>query len=126
VGWTDRGLRGKEGGETGPAVPAPVGTLPARLLVADGAGRLYLVGWHHLYASDDWARSWKAIASPLPRTPVSHIVVARGVGPVYAIAGNRLWALNDRMNAGRAGDAGLPGGSFDADAVDPRDARQLR
>jgi len=122
---TDTALLRNDGGETWHAVTAPVGTLPARLLVADGAGRVYLVGWHHLYASDDWARSWKAIASPLPRTPVSHIVVARGAGPVYAIAGNRLWAMDDRMNAWRPVDAGLPHGSIDAVSVDPRGARQL-
>jgi len=122
---TDTALLRNDSGETWHAVTAPVGTLPARLLVADGAGRVYLVGWHHLYASDDWARSWKAIASPLPRTPVSHVVVARGAGPVYAIAGNRLWAMDDRMNAWRPVDAGLPHGGIDAVSVDPRDARQL-
>ena len=53
---TDTALLRNDSGETWHAVTAPVGTLPARLLVADGAGRVYLVGWHHLYASDDWAR----------------------------------------------------------------------
>jgi len=122
---TDTALFRNEGGDVWRAVSVPVGTLPARLLVSDGAGRVYLVGWRHLYSSDDWARSWKAIASPLVGAPVSHIVVARGAGPVYAIAGNRLWAMDDRTPAWRAVDAGLPQGSIDAVSVDPREPRQL-
>jgi photosystem II stability/assembly factor-like uncharacterized protein len=122
---TGTSLFRNDGGETWHAVTAPVGTLPARLLVAAGAGRVYLVGWQQLYASDDWARSWTAIASPLARAPVSHIVVARGSGTVYAVAGHRLWAMDDRTSAWRAADAGLPQGGIEAVSVDAREARRL-
>ena len=122
---TDTALFRNDGGATWHAVIAPVGALPARLLVADGRGRVYLVGWQQLYASDDWARSWKAIASPVAGAPVSHIVVARGTGTVYAVAGNRLWAMDDWMSAWRPVDAGLPHGGIDAVSVDPREPRQL-
>ena len=122
---TDTALFRNDGGETWRPVTTPVGTLPARLLVADGRGRVYLVGWHQFYASEDWAKSWKAIASPLAGAPVSHIVVPRGTGTVYAVAGNRLWAMDDGTSAWRAVDEGLPRGSIDAVSVDPREARQL-
>ena len=46
-------------GQTWRDISAPPGTLPARLLVPDGPGRIYLVGWQHLYASVDWGTSWK-------------------------------------------------------------------
>jgi hypothetical protein len=122
---TGTALFRNDGGETWHAITAPVGTLPARLLVADSAGRVYLVGWQQLYASDDWARSWRAIASPVAGAPVSHIVVARGTGTVYAVAGKRLWAMDDWMGAWRPVDAGLPHGGIDAVSVDPREPRQL-
>jgi hypothetical protein len=122
---TGTALVRNDGSETWRAVTAPVGTLPARLLVADGAGRVYLVGWRRLYASDDRGTSWQAIASPLAEAPVTDIVVARGSGTVYAIAGNRLWAMHDRASGWRPVDAGLPQGSIDAVSVDPREARRL-
>jgi hypothetical protein len=122
---TGTALFRNDGGETWHAVTAPAGALPARLLVADGRGRVYLVGWQQLAASDDWARSWKAIASPAAGAPVSHIVVARDTGTVYALAGNRLWAMDDRTSPWRPVDAGLPHGSIDAVSVDPRETRRL-
>jgi photosystem II stability/assembly factor-like uncharacterized protein len=112
-------------GQTWQAVTAPAGTLPARLLVPDGPGRVYLVGWQLLYASDDWGTSWKALASPLPETPITQLLVARGRGTVYAIAGERLWAMHDRTSAWRSTDTGLPHGSIDAVAADPREPRRL-
>jgi photosystem II stability/assembly factor-like uncharacterized protein len=122
---TGTALFRNDGGETWHAVTAPVGALPARLLVADGRGRVYLVGWHQLAASDDWARSWKAIGSPAAGAPVSQIVVARDSGAVYALAGNRLWAMDDRTSPWRPVDAGLPHGSIDAVSVDPRETRRV-
>lgn len=112
-------------GQTWQAVTAPTGTLPARLLVPDGPGRVYLVGWQHLYASDDWGTSWKALASPLPEAPITQLLVARGRSTVYAIAGERLWAMHDRTSAWRPTDTGLPHGSIDAVAADPREPRRL-
>jgi photosystem II stability/assembly factor-like uncharacterized protein len=122
---TGTALFRNDGGETWHAVTAPVGTLPARLLVADGAGRVYLVGWQQLYASDDWARSWTIIASPLAGVPVTHIVITRGSGIVYALGGNRLWAMDDRTSTWRPVDVGLPHGRIDAVSVDPREPRRL-
>jgi photosystem II stability/assembly factor-like uncharacterized protein len=112
-------------GQTWQAIAVPAGTLPARLLVPDGPRRVYLVGWHHLYASDDWGTSWTALASPLPEAPITRMLVAGGAGPLYAIAGERLWTAHDRKSAWRPADAGLPHGSIDAVAVDPREPRRL-
>jgi photosystem II stability/assembly factor-like uncharacterized protein len=112
-------------GQTWRAISAPPGTLPARLLVPDGPGRVYLVGWQHLYASADWGTSWTAFASPLPEAPITQMLVAHGAGTVYAIAGDRLWVTDDRRSAWRPADAGLPHGSIDAVSADPREPRRL-
>jgi photosystem II stability/assembly factor-like uncharacterized protein len=107
------------------AVTAPPGTLPARLLVSDRPGRVYLVGWQQLYVSDDWAASWNALASPIPETPVTRLLVVRGAATVYAIAGERLWAKDEGTGSWRPIDAGLPHGSIDAVAADAREPRRL-
>lgn len=120
---TGTALFRSDDGQSWQAVTAPTGTLPARLLVPDGPGRVYLVGWQHLYASDDWGISWTAFASPLPEAPITQLLVARGT--VYAIAGERLWAMDDRTSVWRPADAGLPHGRVDAVSADPRDSRRL-
>ena len=107
------------------AISAPRGALPVRLLVPDGPGHVYLVGWQHLYASADWGTSWTAVASPLPEAPFTQMLVAHGAGTIYAIAGNRLWVTDDRTRAWRPADAGLPHGSIDAVSADPREPRRL-
>ena len=112
-------------GQTWRDIPAPPGTLPARLLVPDGPGRIYLVGWQRLYASADWGTSWSEIASPLPEAPITQMVVAYATGSVYAIAGGRLWSANDGTSAWRPADAGLPQGRVDALSADPREVRRL-
>ena len=112
-------------GQTWRDIPAPPGTLPARLLVPDGPGRIYLVGWQRLYASADWGTSWSEIASPLPESPITQMVVAYATGSVYAIAGGRLWSANDGTSAWRPADAGLPQGRVDALSADPREVRRL-
>ena len=106
-------------------LPAPAGTLPARLLVPDGPGRIYLVGWQRLYTSADWGTSWSAIASPLPEAPITQMVIARASSRVYAIAGGRLWSANDGSSAWRPADAGLPQGRVHALSADPREVRRL-
>ena len=120
---TGTALFRSDDGQTWQAVTAPPGALPARLLVPDGPGRVYLVGWQHLYASDDWGTSWTALASPLPEAPITQLLVARGT--VYAIAGARLWAMPDRTSVWRPADAGLPHGSVDAVSTDPREPQRL-
>ena len=106
-------------------IPAPPGTLPARLLVPDGPGRIYLVGWQRLYASTDWGTSWSAVASPLSEAPITQMVVAPATASVYVIAGGRLWSANDGTSAWRPADAGLPQGRVDALSLDPREGRRL-
>jgi len=106
-------------------VSAPSGTLPARLLVPDGPGRIYLVGWRQLYTSTNWGTSWSAVASPLPDAPITQLLVAHGAGTVYAIAGDRLWKADDGTSVWRLADAGLPQGSVNALSGDPREPRRL-
>ena len=110
-------------GQTWRAVTAPAGTLPARLLVPDGPGRVFLVGWQHAAASPDWGTSWNALASPLPEAPITRLLIAGGA--VYAIAGERLWAMPDRTSAWHPADAGLPHGGIDAVSADPGEPRRL-
>ena len=105
--------------------PRPQDTLPARLLVPDRAGRVYLVGWQRLCVSDDWGTSWNAVAAPLPETPVTRLLVARGAATVYAIAGERLWALDEGTRTWRPSDAGLPQGRIDTVAADAGEPRRL-
>ena len=112
-------------GQTWRDISAPPGTLPARLLVPDGPGRIYLVGWQHLYASVDWGTSWSAVASPLPEAPITQMVVANVAGRVFAIAGGRLWTADEGTSAWRPADAGLPQGRVDALSGDPRALRSL-
>jgi len=107
------------------ALTAPPDTLPARLLVPDRPGRVYLVGWQRLYVSEDWGTSWNAVAAPLPGTPVTRLLVARGAATVYAIAGERLWAMDEGTRTWRPNDAGLPHGSIDAVAADAGEPRRL-
>ena len=121
---TGTALFRSDDGQRWRALAAPAGTLPARLLVPDGPGRVYLVGWQHLYASNDWGTSWTALAPPLGKAPITQALVARGAGTVYALAGGRLWATDDRK-AWRPADAGLPHGSIDAVAADAREPRRL-
>jgi len=104
-------------------ISAPSGTVPARLLVPNGPGRIYLVGWQQLYTSADWGTSWSAVASPLPEAPITQLLVTRGT--VYAIAGDRLWMADDGTSAWRTVDAGLPQGSVNALSGDPREPRRL-
>jgi photosystem II stability/assembly factor-like uncharacterized protein len=122
---TETALFRSDDGQTWQAVTAPGGALPARLLVPDGPGRVYLVGWQHLYASDDWGMSWTAVATPLSEAPIIRMLVTRDPRTVYAIAGERLWATDDRTSAWRPADAGLPHGSIDALSADPRQPRRL-
>jgi len=112
-------------GQTWRAIRAPSGTLPARLLVPDGPGRLYLVGWQGLYTSDDWGASWNAVASPVPELPVTQIVVTARTRTVYAIAAARLWVMDDRTRTWRAADAGLSHGTIDVVSVEPGQPRRL-
>jgi photosystem II stability/assembly factor-like uncharacterized protein len=112
-------------GQTWRDISAPPGTLPARWLVPDGAGRIYLVGWQRLYTSIDWGTSWSAVASPLPEAPITQMVVAHVTGSVYAIAGGRLWSTDDGTSAWRPADAGLPQGRVNALSADPREPRRL-
>lgn len=110
-------------GQTWRDISAPPGTLPARLLVPDGPGHIYLVGWQRLYASADWGTSWSAVASPLPEAPITQMVVAHAT--VYAIAGGRLWSADDGTSAWRPAGAGLPQGRVNALSGDPRELRRL-
>jgi hypothetical protein len=112
-------------GQTWRDISAPPGTLPARSLVPDGAGRIYLVGWQRLYASGDWGTSWSAVASPLPEAAITQMVVARATGSVYAIAGGRLWSAHDATSAWRPADAGLPQARVNALSADAREERRL-
>jgi photosystem II stability/assembly factor-like uncharacterized protein len=114
-----------EDGQTWQALSAPAGTLPARLLVPDRPGRVYLVGWQHLYVSDDWGTSWNALASPLPEAPITQILVVRGSPTVYAIAGERLWTKEAAASTWRPADAGLPQGSIGVVGADVREPRRL-
>ncbi len=111
--------------QTWRAISAPPGTMPARLFVPDGPGRVYLVGWQHLFASADWGTSWTAFASPLPGAPITQMLVAPGTGAVCAIAGGRLWVTDDRKGPWHPADAGLPHGSVNAVSADPREPRRL-
>jgi photosystem II stability/assembly factor-like uncharacterized protein len=120
---TGTALFRSDDGQTWRAVAAPAGTLPARLLVPDGPGRVYLVGWEQVYASDDWGTSWTAVDSPLPEARITELRAARGT--VYAIAGDRLWARRDRTGPWRPADTGLPHGSVDAVSADPREPQRL-
>jgi hypothetical protein len=112
-------------GQTWRDISAPPGTMPARLLIPDGPGRIYLVGWQRLCASSDWGTSWSAVASPLPEAPVTQMVVAHATGRVYAIAGGRLWSADDGTSAWRPADAGLPKSRVNALSTDPREQRRL-
>jgi len=112
-------------GQTWRDIAAPPGTLPARLLVSDGAGRVYLVGWQYVYASGNWGTSWSAVASPLPEAAITQMVVAHATRSVYAIAGGRLWSAHDGTSAWRPADAGLPQGRVTALSADPREPRRL-
>jgi photosystem II stability/assembly factor-like uncharacterized protein len=121
---TGSALFRSDDGQTWQALSAPAGALPARLLVPDRPGRVYLVGWQQLYASDDWGTTWNALSSPLPEAPVTGLLVIRGGPTVYAIAGERLWA-KEASSAWRPADTGLPHGSIDSVAADIREPRQL-
>jgi hypothetical protein len=112
-------------GQTWRDISAPPGTMPARLLVPDGPGRIYLVGWQRLYVTGDWGASWSAVASPLPDAPITLMVVAHATGRVYAMAGGRLWSADDGTTAWRPADAGLPQGRVNALSADPREQRRL-
>ena len=122
---TGSALFRSDDGQEWQGVTAPPGTLPARLLVPARPGRVYLVGWQHFYASDDWGTSWTALATPLPETPITRLLVAHDAATVYAVAGERLWAKEEPTSAWRPIDAGLPHGSIDAVAADARDPRRL-
>jgi len=112
-------------GQTWREISAPPGTVPARLLVPNGAGRIYLVGWQQLSTSADWGTSWSAVASPLPEAPITKLLVARGTGTVYVIAGGRLWMADNGTSAWRPADAGLPQGSINALSSEPREPQRL-
>ena len=112
-------------GQTWRDISAPPSTLPARLLVPDGPGRIYLVGWQRLYASVDWGTSWSAVASPLPEAPITQMVVEHATRRVYAIASGRLWCADDGTSAWRPADTGLPQGRVNALSADPREPRRL-
>jgi photosystem II stability/assembly factor-like uncharacterized protein len=106
-------------------ISAPPGALPARLLIPDGPGRVFLVGWQRLYASVDWGTSWSAVAPPPAEAPITQMVVAHASRSVYAIAGGRLWSADDGTSAWRPSDAGLPQGRVNALSADPREPRRL-
>jgi len=112
-------------GQTWRDISAPPGTLPPRLVVPQGPGRVYLVGWQRLYASVDWGASWSAVASPLPEAPITQMIVTNATRRVYAIAGGRLWTADDGASAWRSTDAGLPQGRVNALSGDPREPRRL-
>ena len=112
-------------GQTWRDISAPPGTLPARGLVPDGPGRIYLVGWQRLYTSIDWGTSWSAVAAPLPEAPITQMVVAHATRSVYAIAGGRLWNTDDGTSAWRPADVGLPQGRVNALSADPHEPRPL-
>src|SRR5215510_13383826 len=125
IASTATSLARSDDGKTWRDISAPPGALPTRLLVPDGPGRIYLVGWQRLYASADWGTSWSAVASPLPEAPITQMVVAHATASVYAIAGGRLWSANDGTSAWRPADADLPQGRVDALSADPREVRRL-
>ena len=112
-------------GQTWREISAPPGTLPARLLIPDVPGRVFLVGWQRLYVSVDWGTSWTAVGSPLPEAPITQMVVAHATRSVYAVAGGRLWSADDGTSAWRPADAGLPQGRVNALSADPREPRRL-
>jgi photosystem II stability/assembly factor-like uncharacterized protein len=112
-------------GQTWREISAPPGTLPARLLIPDVPGRVFLVGWQRLYVSVDWGTSWTAVSSPLPEAPITQMVVAHATRGVYAVAGGRLWSADDGTSAWRPADAGLPQGRVNALSADPREPRRL-
>lgn len=112
-------------GQTWRDISAPPGTLPARLLIPDVPGRVFLVGWQRMYASVDWGTSWSAVASPLPEAPITQMVVTHATRSVHAISGGRLWSADDGTSAWRPADAGLPQGRVNALSADPREPRRL-
>jgi photosystem II stability/assembly factor-like uncharacterized protein len=112
-------------GQTWREISAPPGTLPARLLIPDVPGRVFLVGWQRLYVSVDWGTSWTAVSSPLPEAPITQMVVAHATRSVCAVAGGRLWSADDGTSAWRPADAGLPQGRVNALSADPREPRRL-
>jgi hypothetical protein len=122
---TGTALARSDDGQTWLALPAPAGALPARLLVPDGPGRVFLVGWQQLYVSDDWGTSWAGWASPLPDAPVTHVVVARGPGTIYAVAGARLWVAQGQASGWRPADNGLPRDRLDAVSIDHDEPHRL-
>ena len=99
--------------------------LPPRWLARGHRDRLYLVGWRQLYVSEDWGASWNALASPVPETSVTQLLVAPGDETVYALAGGRLWVTERAKSAWRPADAGLPDAGIDAAAADAGEPRRL-
>jgi len=76
---------------------APVGSTPARVLVAGSVRvRVYLAGRSGLYRSDDWGQSWVDVGGVLQAKSASVVVVSRAhPDEVYAVVAGRCWASTD-------------------------------
>ena len=110
---------------SGRRVTAPPGTLPARLLVPDRPGRVYLVGWQQLLRERRLGDIVDRARGPAARD-AGH-AVARRPWRRDGLRGRRRAAVGEGRgdSAWRPIDAGLPHGSIDAVAADARDPRRL-
>jgi photosystem II stability/assembly factor-like uncharacterized protein len=106
---------------------APVGSTPARVLVAGSVrGRVYLAGRSSLYRSDDWGQSWVDVGGALRAKSASVVVVSRArPDEVYAVVDGRCWASTDAGRDWQLRVDGLPQGGIEALALDPSDANLL-
>jgi photosystem II stability/assembly factor-like uncharacterized protein len=106
---------------------APVGSTPARVLVAGSVrGRVYLAGRSGLYRSDDWGQSWVDVGGVLQAKSASVVVVSRAhPDEVYAVVAGRCWASTDAGRHWQLRVDGLPRAGIEALALDPSDANLL-
>jgi photosystem II stability/assembly factor-like uncharacterized protein len=102
--------------------PMPPGATPARQLVPGGvAGRVYLVGWHGLFRSENWGAEWTAIDAGLPDAPIRSLVI-RPDSPrtLLAVADGQVWQSDDGGSSWEQRSIGLPAGQMQALAINPR------
>jgi photosystem II stability/assembly factor-like uncharacterized protein len=74
-------------------LPAPRGAVPARAILASGAGGFYLAGPTGLYQTETGGTSWSSAGDGFPATAL--LAVPGTPGILYAIVQSRLWASVD-------------------------------
>lgn len=121
IASTPGGLFRFDGEKWHPAT-APPEASPSREIVLVTAHRLYLVGRHDLYRSDDAGLNWARVEHDLPDRP-EFISLVHSPGPpesLIAIADGRIFSSTDQGATWHSRNAGLPESAIEAIAADPK------